>query len=151
MHGLPISKSLNARILQDRRQQMEKTKEKLYEEQLLKMWREIDVASQSPTAKDRIMFSVPFTINGEPFYDFEECKKYLKNKMRERGFYCKLMIPGNILFVSWNPKLTGELPAQNENTQESNKETVIEVELDRNDPRWQHFFGSEFGNLRKRP
>ena len=153
---------INARVLQERRQRMENRKNLLYEDQLQKMLREIDQACQSPTAKDRLLFTIPSIVGGEPFYEFEECKKFLKTKIREKGFYCRLMIPGNILFVSWNPKLTGALPeddSQSDNGVIGSKVSgsgsgsgsggsqYIEVELDSDDPRWQQLFGNELNRF----
>lgn len=119
---------LHASHIQSSKAKQAKKKEQLYQCQLEKCCNAIQESCMSSAAKEYIFFTVPYILAGEPIYNFTECITYLKDKLKERGFYRKRLVPGNVLFISWSASQTSKNPLGTNDTSE------IILEFDPNDP-----------------
>jgi hypothetical protein len=45
-------------------------------------------------------FQIPEFLIGMPIYSFEECKKYIEDKLKQNNFKTEFYQP-NILFITW--------------------------------------------------
>ena len=76
-------------------------RESQYQKEFQKCMDTIETASRS---WKYTRHQIPVTIHGDPSYDYKECIKFLKVKLRQSEFFVKTMEPGNILFISWRPE-----------------------------------------------
>lgn len=116
---------LHARDLQVNKNRQQKRRHYLFQIQLERCLLQVKRAHE--TLKDYIFYRVPSSIPGEPTYDFTAYMEFLKQKLKERGFYRKILIPGDILYISWNDQLIGN------KVEETTQDIVIEY--DPNNPR----------------
>lgn len=76
------------------------------------------------------VFEVPFVSTDEPCYEYTECMSFIKSDLRNKGFFVKVLKPGNVLYISWHPKDIGQTKSGPKVEQSGND---IVIELDKND------------------
>ena len=50
------------------------------------------------------LHTVPLMKLGLAYYDADDCVTYVRDHLVEQGFYVKRVLPGNVLFISWDPQ-----------------------------------------------
>lgn len=63
------------------------------------------------------VYTVPYSIPGDPNFDVAECTLYLKEELRKSDFYAKLMKPGNLIYISWRPEDVEKVEKKNKKLQ----------------------------------
>lgn len=84
-------------------------------------------ASMNGMGKDYVVFTVPFLMQGEPLYQYEECLKYIREHLKAHGFKRYRLSPGNILYISWAPDPTD--PKEEPVASSSSSYTTVSNEL----------------------
>ena len=97
---------ITASELKEKRTIHEQRKRWLYEKEVERCFALIKNAHVNRPEVQYTFISVPMTIPGEPFYNFNECFTLVKIRLRDSGFYRRVLKPGNTLFISWDEKLT---------------------------------------------
>lgn len=119
----------HAKELQETLARRESRRKYLYQIQLEKCLNHIKSVHRHNPFSDYTFFSVPYSMTGEPFYDFKGCIDYIRQGLKDHGFYRKLMAPGDKFFISWDPNLTPSNPKEKERETQD-----IIIDYDPNDP-----------------
>ena len=80
-----------------------RTKLRNYEIELQKCLETIKTTFKA-TQTDHIFYKIPIVLANDPNYDYNECVKYIKEKLTKLEFYVRIRTSGNELFISWNPE-----------------------------------------------
>lgn len=135
---------LNARQLQkevigkERRRQQE-----LYAIHLERCCSQIRDAHSS--GKDFTMYTVPMVMLDEPHYGYVACIDFLKAKLKEGGFYRRVLKPGNLIFISWDTRGKEDIDTSD------NGRDFMEVVLDVDDPQSAERVQRLLNELKRRP
>ncbi len=98
--------SINLDDLYEKQQQAAIRKLNLYNKMLAKIHNKIKIVSRQQNNDQHCWFQVPLFLLGSPEYDFNICINYVFDKLKDNGFFVKLINP-NILLISWK----GWIPA----------------------------------------
>ena len=101
--------TLDARELTQEVLQKSKWQNRLFKQELQKCMTYIKETHKYQKGNATI-HNVPLSLLGEPVYDWEECVKYVKRKLIQNNFYVRTCLPGNRLFISWDPKHVAQVP-----------------------------------------
>lgn len=144
-----MSSKIYAKDLQYIRRQRELHRLELYRHQMNKCFEVIRQASISGSGNEFAFFTVPLVIPDEPFYNFEECLKYIKRTLKEHGFKRNLLQPGNELFISWDTDASDQQEHADITTRSDDSSGGVVIEYDPKDPNAEQKIRQEIARLRR--
>lgn len=68
------------------------------------------------------LYDVPYSVFGEPNYEFKECVDFLCNALTDSDFYVQRMIPGNRLYISWKVSDVEEVKSKKQKAENARKQ-----------------------------
>jgi hypothetical protein len=94
-------KGIRAEDLIKQQKEREERKKITYEKIYEMVEKKINVASSADYY--HTWYQIPEFLLGLPLYSMKECKKYIKEKLKNNGFKTEFYDP-NILYIDWSPK-----------------------------------------------